>query len=254
MYDQKNPMFEATSGTKSNRYTRYLIEFIVIVFGITASFWVEEYREGLQNNAAEKKVLQSLLMELDEIELYCNNRITSYSSDLEIIQMLLDDTAETDLDFEQSVGSIFPIQVAIYDYRGFQPPMVRYQSILNEGSFKYVSSDAIKTKFNELNTASLALIEGNVAQEKDIQYTISLHLSKRYPDLITDFDGDKEYNPDYIEKIENILAQDDELRALLKLKFRFAAVKLYFVGEYAKIARELNVLIHEDLNITPVDS
>ena len=53
--------------TKKN-IIRYFVEFIVILSGVSASFWVEEYRESLQNKEEMYKVLNNLKMELDEID------------------------------------------------------------------------------------------------------------------------------------------------------------------------------------------
>ena len=46
---------------KSISIFKYFIEFIVIVLGVSASFWVEEYRENLQNKQERLKVLNNLV-------------------------------------------------------------------------------------------------------------------------------------------------------------------------------------------------
>ena len=68
MYKQKNAL-------------RYIVEFLVIVTGVTVSFWGEEYRESLQNDEEEFKALKNLQIELDEIDTYCEERKTSYRKD-----------------------------------------------------------------------------------------------------------------------------------------------------------------------------
>ena len=52
--------------SRSNSILKYFIEFTVIVLGVSASFWVEEYREKLQNKEEKFKVLNNLKIELDE--------------------------------------------------------------------------------------------------------------------------------------------------------------------------------------------
>ena len=61
---------------------RYIVEFLVIVTGVTVSFWGEEYRESLQNKEEEFKALENLKIELDDIEIYCEDRKNSYEKDL----------------------------------------------------------------------------------------------------------------------------------------------------------------------------
>ena len=44
---------------RSKSILKYFIEFTVIVLGVSASFWVEEYRETLQNKEEKFKVLNN---------------------------------------------------------------------------------------------------------------------------------------------------------------------------------------------------
>ena len=74
--------------TKKN-IIRYFVEFIVILSGVSASFWVEEYRESLQNKEEMYKVLNNLKMELDEIDDYCKEREIVFNKDSDIINMLI---------------------------------------------------------------------------------------------------------------------------------------------------------------------
>ena len=47
---------------RSKSILKYFIEFTVIVLGVSASFWVEEYRETLQNKEEKFKVLNNSLI------------------------------------------------------------------------------------------------------------------------------------------------------------------------------------------------
>ena len=55
---------------KSVSIFKYFIEFIVIVLGVSASFWVEEYRATIQNKEERFKVLINLKIELEEIDIF----------------------------------------------------------------------------------------------------------------------------------------------------------------------------------------
>ena len=79
MYTQKNAL-------------RYIAEFFVIVTGITASFWGEEYRESLQNDKEEIKALKNLQTELNDIDTYCEERKISYVKDRNVLKYLLDNS------------------------------------------------------------------------------------------------------------------------------------------------------------------
>ena len=69
-------------------FLRYFIEFIVILSGVSASFWVEEYRESLQNEEEMYKVLNNLKIELDEIDVYSKEREIVFNKDSDIIRLL----------------------------------------------------------------------------------------------------------------------------------------------------------------------
>ena len=127
--------------SKYKSILKYFIEFVVIVSGITASFWVEEYRESLQNIEEKFKVLNSLKIELDEIDLFCQERKIAFKKDSDIISYLISSEKNLYDSIEKLVETPFEIEVAIIDYRGFQPPMNRYNSIINEGTLKFVDSE-----------------------------------------------------------------------------------------------------------------
>jgi len=165
-------------------FLRYFVEFIVILSGVSASFWVEEYRESLQNDEEMYKVLNNLKMELDEIDTYCKEREIVFNKDSEIIN-LLTNTQSNSLDsIILLVDSTFEIEVAIIDYRGFRPPMDRYNSIINEGTLKFVKSDKIKELLSQLNNTFYYYVRANVDDEKTIQQKISTYLIENYPEII----------------------------------------------------------------------
>ena len=56
--------------------------------------------------------------------------------------------------------------IALIDYRAFSPPMYRYNSIISEGSLKFVKSDSIKDLLSTLNNTIYSYVVGNVEDEK----------------------------------------------------------------------------------------
>ena len=55
-----------------NYIIKYSIEFVVIILGITVSFWLNELSISNQNENERIKVLSSLKLEIDEIKFYEN--------------------------------------------------------------------------------------------------------------------------------------------------------------------------------------
>ena len=145
--------------SKEKNAFRYIVEFLVIVTGVTVSFWGEEYRESLQNKEEEIKALKNLQTELNDIDTYCEERKISYVKDRNVLKYLLDNSDYAFDSIDNLVQSSPGIAFAFNDYREFQPPMNRYNSIINEGTIKFIESDSVKQQLSELhNTLYLSLI------------------------------------------------------------------------------------------------
>lgn len=232
--------------TKKN-IIRYFVEFIVILSGVSASFWVEEYRESLQNKEEMYKVLNNLKMELDEIDDYCKEREIVFNKDSDIINMLINNSGYSLDSMFLLVDSTFEIEVAIIDYRGFRPPMDRYNSIINEGTLKFVKSDKIKELLSQLNNTFYYYVRANVDDEKTIQQKISTYLIENYPEILVSENNISLDN--YLKILKNKIDNDLTLKAYLKSKSRTMYVKTFFLNEYNKTLLSLRDEIEEYLSI-----
>lgn len=228
-------------------FLRYFVEFIVILSGVSASFWVEEYRESLQNDEEMYKVLNNLKMELDEIDTYCKEREIVFNKDSEIINLLTNNQSNSLDSIILLVDSTFEIEVAIIDYRGFRPPMDRYNSIINEGTLKFVKSDKIKELLSQLNNTFYYYVRANVDDEKTIQQKISTYLIENYPEIILTENNISLNN--YLKKLKKKIDNDLTLKAYLKTKSRTMYVKTFFLKEYNKTLLILRDEIEEYLSI-----
>ena len=228
-------------------FLRYFVEFIVILSGVSASFWVEEYRESLQNDEEMYKVLNNLKMELDEIDTYCKEREIVFNKDSEIINLLTDNKSNSLDSIILLVDSTFEIEVAIIDYRGFRPPMDRYNSIINEGTLKFVKSDKIKELLSQLNNTFYYYVRANVDDEKTIQQKISTYLIENYPEIILAENNIPLNN--YLKNLKKKIDNDLTLKAYLKTKSRTMYVKTFFLKEYNKTLLILRDEIEEYLSI-----
>ncbi len=228
-------------------FLRYFVEFIVILSGVSASFWVEEYRESLQNDEEMYKVLNNLKMELDEIDTYCKEREIVFNKDSEIIKLLTNNQSNSLDSIILLVDSTFEIEVAIIDYRGFRPPMDRYNSIINEGTLKFVKSDKIKELLSQLNNTFYYYVRANVDDEKTIQQKISTYLIENYPEIILAENNIPLNN--YLKNLKKKIDNDLTLKAYLKTKSRTMYVKTFFLKEYNKTLLILRDEIEEYLSI-----
>ena len=204
--------------SKYKTLIKYTIEFIVIVAGVSASFLGEEYREGLQNENERIKALSNIKIELDEINTYCEERRNNYVKDRNVLKYLLDNTSYAFDSIDNLVQSSPGIAFALNDYREFQPPMNRYNSIINEGTIKFIKSDSVKQQLSELHNTFYSYLKSVVDDEKLIQQKLSFYLAENYPKviLLETYDTEKKTYYNFLSKA----VDDDEiLKALMYSKY-----------------------------------
>ena len=73
-----------------NYIIKYSIEFIVIILGITVSFWLNEFSINSQNEKERVKVLVGLQAENNEIRNYCIQRRATWKIDMSIIDIFFE--------------------------------------------------------------------------------------------------------------------------------------------------------------------
>tara|TARA_B100001778_G_scaffold76558_1_gene61677 strand:+ start:26 stop:736 length:711 start_codon:yes stop_codon:yes gene_type:complete len=232
--------------SKYKIFIKYTIEFIVIVAGVSASFLGEEYREGLQNETERIKALSNIKIELDEINTYCEERRNNYVKDRNVLKYLLDNTSYAFDSIDNLVQSSPGIAFALNDYREFQPPMNRYNSIINEGTIKFIKSDSVKQQLSELHNTFYSYLKSVVDDEKLIQQKLSFYLAENYPKviLLETYDTEKKTYYNFLSKA----VDDDEiLKALMYSKFRKMGIKNYFLDGYEEKLIELRNRIEKIL-------
>ena len=232
--------------SKYKIFIKYTIEFIVIVAGVSASFLGEEYREGLQNETERIKALSNIKIELDEIDTYCEERRNNYVKDRNVLKYLLDNTSYAFDSIDNLVQSSPGIAFALNDYREFQPPMNRYNSIINEGTIKFIKSDSVKQQLSELHNTFYSYLKSVVDDEKLIQQKLSFYLAENYPKviLLETYDTEKKTYYNFLSKA----VDDDEiLKALMYSKYRKMGIKNYFLDGYEEKLIELRNRIEKIL-------
>ncbi len=232
--------------SKYKTLIKYTIEFIVIVAGVSASFLGEEYREGLQNENERIKALSNIKIELDDIDTYCEERKNNYLKDKNVLQYLLDNSDYAFDSIDNLVQTSPGIAFALNDYREFQPPMNRYNSIINEGTIKFIKSDSVKQQLSELHNTLYTYLKSVVDDEKLIQQKLSFYLAENYPKviLLETYDTDKKTYYNLLSKAVN---NDEILKALIYSKYRKMGIKNYFLDGYVEKLMELRNIIEKTL-------
>jgi len=229
---------------------KYSIEFVVIILGITVSFWLNELSIDNQNEEERIKVLTSLQMEINEIKYYCDGRKQTWEMDISLLNEFLypsNNIFNIDSVLKKTTSKI-RIETFIILYRVFDPPMNRYYSIINSGDLKYVKSDKVKEILSRLHNTTFSYVETAVEHEKQLKQSFLPFLTINHPNVILARDNNKISIDRYSEILNDAIKSDDKLKAkfiLLKryLEYKISILQMYMIN-LDDLEREINLVIN----------
>jgi len=229
---------------------KYSIEFVVIILGITVSFWLNELSIDNQNEEERIKVLTSLQMEINEIKYYSDGRKQTWEMDISLLNEFLYPSNKI-FNIEsvlKNTTSKIRIETFIILYRVFDPPMNRYYSIINSGDLKYVKSDKVKEILSRLHNTTFSYVETAVEHEKQLKQSFLPFLTINHPNVILARDNNKISIDRYSEILNDAINSDDKLKAkfiLLKryLEYKISILQMYMIN-LDDLEREINLVIN----------
>ena len=228
---------------------KYSFEFVVIVLGISVSFWLNELSIDNQNELERVKVLNSLKMEIQEIRNYTDEREKTWQTDLNLLNLLLDpkDLNSTSDSILKITTSKSRIETFLVIYRVFEPPMNRYYSIINSGDLKFVKSNKIKEVLSRLHNTSFSYVETTVEYEKQLKQSFLPFIAENHPSIIIARDDQNVSMKEYVRKLVNAIEKDIKLKANFSMVKRYLEYKLNFLRIYVVIMEDLEAEINKEL-------
>tara|TARA_B100002019_G_scaffold291529_1_gene311955 strand:- start:88 stop:759 length:672 start_codon:yes stop_codon:yes gene_type:complete len=222
----------------------------VIVAGISVSFWLNEISIGNQNEKERIKVLNSLNMEVNEIQSYCDERVNRWNKDRRILMMFLESSGQNfNVDsISKITTSKSSIEFNLIYYRVFEPPMNRYLSIINAGTLKYVKSDKIKEILSRLHNTYLSYVETTVEYEKILKENFVSFFATNHSDIIIAGSDNKISFDEYSLMLYNSIKNDKKLKSNLIVLDDYLGSKLTFIKLYINILDELEIELNDKLN------
>ena len=228
---------------------KYSFEFVVIVLGISVSFWLNELSIDNQNEVERVKVLNSLKMEIQEIRNYTDERDKTWQTDLNLLNLLLDpkDLNSTSDSILKITTSKSRIETFLVIYRVFEPPMNRYYSIINSGDLKFVKSNKIKEVLSRLHNTSFSYVETTVEYEKQLKQSFLPFIAENHPSIIIARDDQNVSMKEYVQKLVKAIKKDIKLKANFSMVKRYLEYKLNFLRIYVVIMEDLEAEINKEL-------
>ncbi len=217
------------------KYTiKYSIEFVVIILGITVSFWLNEKSIANQDEKERLKVLSSLQLEINEIKFYCDEKKQTWGNDIRLLNEFLN-PLRGEFNFENILKittSKNRIETFMVLYRVFDPPLNRYQSIINSGYLKYVKSEKVKEILSRLHNTSLSHLETAVEHEKQLKQSFLPFIAVNHPEVILARSDNQISVNRYSEILNAAINSDDRLKAKFVMLKRYLEVKKSILQMY----------------------
>ena len=218
---------------------KYSLEFLVIVMGISVSFWLSNYQESIDNAEKEIQVCNDLFNGVSSLYDHIEDRTLAFKFDLDIIEHLLGLSDFNKYNYDD-------LMVAVTDWRGFDPNQETYSTLKEEGSLKYISSKELKVNLEKFYGSEGGYIISNMEDDIIMQREILKYLNYNHPILVL---RNNEYNDEsLILNFKSVVNKDLTLKSLIKAKQRFMLNKYNGILEYDKVQKELKGQIKSELD------
>ena len=169
-----------------NLLARGGIEFFAVLFGISGSLWVDDYRVGLLNEEKAISTLNSLKDELIDDKEYFRIRHSFITDNNKILNLIIENWGYNKADslinlkFERR-----NLMLRLRGYYAFHPPRTIYNSLSSDGSLALIPDYELKRKINQVfNGRTKHLIEG--AENNQYLYRMfNDYLIENHPKLLS---------------------------------------------------------------------
>ena len=232
---------------KAKKYIfKYSLEFLVIVMGISVSFWLNEISVEKNENRERLKVLNNIKTEIKEIQKYTSDRMKYWQDDIDLYSMLLGSNFEIN-SIKEITSSKSRVEYNLIYYRDFEPPMNRYVSIINTGSFKFIKSERIKEVLTRLHTINYSNIKTSVQYEKLLKEHLIEIITKNHPNLLFASNDSQFSIEDYSKLLKSTIEKDPILKSNLIIQQKYFETKKSLLTLYVYTLEELEAELNKTL-------
>ena len=193
---------------------KYALEFLVIVMGISVSFYLDKIRKDGDKDTLSIIIYQNLLNEINEIEKYAESREFLFTKDLESLIALINPKISGDSLITLRKVKKFQL-VSFLNYRGFSPPNSVYNSIVGDGSLTYIKSIDLKKELNEMHNVHYYFINENIKDETDARKKIIEYFQINYPKIYLNGQFNHQRENEFYYKLKTFVDGDLTLKAYI---------------------------------------
>ena len=234
---------------RKKNFLKYLFDFIVIVLGITVSFWFNQLSIKKSNDLERLKVLNSIEMEISEIENYTKERLNSWNDDIDLYSEFLSDKLDLK-SIKNITSSKSRIEYNLIYYRDFEPPMNRYNSMINSGNIKYIDSEKLKEILTRLHNLNYSNLKTTVEYEKSLKEQLIQILTKNHSNILLIGDDNKTSLDNYSRELYSAIIADNELKTNLIIQMKYFKTRVSLLKLYnytlSELKDELSIQIEKN--------
>ena len=234
---------------RKKNFLKYLFDFIVIVLGITVSFWFNQLSIKKSNDLERLKVLNSIEMEISEIENYTKERLNSWNDDIDLYSEFLSDKLDLQ-SIKNITSSKSRIEYNLIYYRDFEPPMNRYNSMISSGNIKYIDSEKLKEILTRLHNVNYSNLKTTAEYDKSLKEQLIQILTKNHSNILLIGDDNKTSLDNYSKELYNTIKADNELKTNLIIQMKYFKTRVSLLKLYnytlSELKDELSIQIEKN--------
>ena len=233
---------------KKKIFFKLFLEVIAIVIGISVSFGINEMSNKRDQEIQKERVLNSILIESNDIKKYGDDRMKIWNQDIDIYNLLLKD----ELNFEKIKKVAISknrVEYNLIYYRDFNPPMNRYKSAVNTGDLKYIDSEKIKESITRLHNLNFSRVESTIDYEKKIINLMIELITQENPSLILNANDTKINFEKYLKSLHKFIQENEKLKSNLIVQLKYFKTRVSSLKVYMITLDELQYNIKEMLTV-----
>ena len=229
---------------KKKYIIRYSLEFLVIVLGVSVSFYFSELSKSRDLEILSISIQQNLLNEVKEIEEYIQEREIAFFSDTETITALQNKNYNSD-----SLKLLKRVTVSLFNYRGFTPPNSVYNSLVGDGNLGLIKSTKLKEELSKIHNQHLYHIQSNIDDENIAKKKIVDYFQLNYPKYFLEGQF-SEQSENYIFELKKIIDTELTLQSIIHEKKVSMILKNNGLKRYKTALIKIKKLLSENLLVT----
>jgi hypothetical protein len=169
-----------------------------------------------------------------------------WQDDIDLYTMFLSSEFEIN-SIKEITSSKSRVEYNLIYYRDFEPPMNRYVSMINTGSFKFIKSERVKEALTRLHTINYSNINTSVQYEKLLKEHLIEIITKNHPNLLFASNDSQFSIEDYSKLLKTEIEKDPILKSNLIIQQKYFETKKSLLTLYIYTLEELEVELNKTL-------